>query len=180
MREDSERLARLVDDLLALERAGAAPSSLELAPLELAELVRKIADGRERVILGRLEATWVRGQPESLARVLENLIDNALVHGPAKSAVRVELRATAGHASLTVSDEGPGPSDPQRVFERFWRAPEAAGRPGSGLGLSIVSAIVERHGGSVAVDGSAFTVQLPAQPQPPGSPVEPRKRSVSA
>ena len=64
---------------------------------------------------------------------------------------------------LTVSDEGPGP-DPanrERLFERFWRAPESSEQPGSGLGLSIVSAIVERHRGTISVDGSSFTVELP-------------------
>jgi signal transduction histidine kinase len=62
-----------------------------------------------------------------------------------------------------VSDEGPGP-DPrygQQLFERFWRGPEAAGRPGSGLGLSIVAAIAERHRGHVMVNGSTFEVDLP-------------------
>jgi signal transduction histidine kinase len=49
----------------------------------------------------------------------------------------------------------------ERLFERFWRGPDAAGRPGSGLGLSIVAAIVERHGGTIDVDGPTFTVELP-------------------
>ena len=63
---------------------------------------------------------------------------------------------------MTVSDEGPGPDPGQqeRMFERFWRGPDSAERPGSGLGLSIVSAIVERHRGRVTVDGSTFTVEL--------------------
>jgi signal transduction histidine kinase len=62
-----------------------------------------------------------------------------------------------------VRDEGPGPDSAlhARLFERFWRAPDATGRPGSGLGLSIVAAIVERHGGTITVEGSAFTVTLP-------------------
>jgi two-component system OmpR family sensor kinase len=67
---------------------------------------------------------------------------------------------------LSVRDEGPGP-DPvnaERLFERFWRAPEAAERPGSGLGLAIVAAIVNRHGGRVSVDGSTFKVELPVVP----------------
>ena len=65
---------------------------------------------------------------------------------------------------MTVRDEGPGPdpAERDRLFERFWRGAGAAGRPGSGLGLSIVSAIVDRHGGRVVVDGSAFTLELPA------------------
>jgi signal transduction histidine kinase len=52
------------------------------------------------------------------------------------------------------------------MFERFWRAPEAAGRPGSGLGLAITQAIVVRYGGEITVDGSTFTVELPVDPAP--------------
>jgi signal transduction histidine kinase len=69
-------------------------------------------------------------------------------------------------ARLSVVDEGPGP-DPasrDRVFERFWRGSDASDRPGSGLGLSIVAAIAERHGGRVVVDGSTFTIELPVAP----------------
>jgi signal transduction histidine kinase len=77
--------------------------------------------------------------------------------------VTVMLSRRDAVAIITVSDEGPGPEPEQRerVFERFWRAPDASERPGSGLGLSIVSAIVQRHGGSISVQGSAFTVELP-------------------
>ena len=111
----------------------------------------------------------VRGDPEALRRVLENLIENALVHGPEGGKVTVALRADDGHAVLTVRDDGAGP-DPahrDRLFERFWRGPDALHRSGSGLGLSIVAAVVERHGGCVLVDGATFTIQLPAVNSPP-------------
>ena len=62
---------------------------------------------------------------------------------------------------------GPDPQQREHLFERFWRAPQAAGRPGSGLGLSIVAAIVNQHGGTLSVDGSAFTVQLPQRDRRP-------------
>ena len=158
LRHDTDRLARVVDDLLVLERAGA---PADLGPVPLEELARSAARDRERVVLGPLEPARVRGDADALARSLSNLLDNALVHGPAHGEVKLALRTTDGRALVTVSDQGPGPSDPERVFERFWRAPEAAGRPGSGLGLSIVQAIVERHGGRVTVEGSAFTLELP-------------------
>jgi signal transduction histidine kinase len=61
-------------------------------------------------------------------------------------------------ARLSVSDEGPGPEDPEHAFERFWRGPTG----GSGLGLAIVRAIAERHGGTVTVTGSRFVIDLPA------------------
>lgn len=160
LQRDADRLARLVDDLLVLERAGAPAHP---APVALEELAREVADERARVELATVEPAVVRGERDTLARALANLVDNALVHGPADGRVTVALRARGGQALLTVTDEGPGPADPARAFERFWRAPEAAGRPGSGLGLSIVQAIVQRHHGRVAVEGSAFTIELPLE-----------------
>lgn len=110
------------------------------------------------------DASHEQGDREALTRVLENLIENAVIHGPPGGSVTVALRRGESTALLSVRDEGAGP-DPaygRQVFERFWRAPEASGRPGSGLGLSIVSAIVELHGGQITVQGSEFTVALPA------------------
>jgi signal transduction histidine kinase len=106
----------------------------------------------------------VQGEPDALRRVVENLIENALVHGPAGGAVTVALTVADGRARLSVRDDGSGP-DPahrDRLFERFWRGPDAVHRSGSGLGLSIVAAVVERHGGRVLVDGATFTIELPA------------------
>ena len=73
-------------------------------------------------------------------------------------------------ARLSVVDEGegPDPAEHDRLFERFWRGSGASERPGSGLGLSIVAAIAERHGGRVLVNGPRFTIELPrVQPEPP-------------
>jgi signal transduction histidine kinase len=110
----------------------------------------------------------VRGDAGELARALENLVENALVHGPADGLVTVSVVSAAGRVLLTVRDEGPGPDlgDVDRLFERFWRGSDASARPGSGLGLSIVAAIAERHGGAVNVEGSAFTIDLPALHNP--------------
>jgi signal transduction histidine kinase len=165
---DARRLARLVDDLLTLERAGApgASSSPEGAAVDLAQVVREVVashDGRV-VAAPALDAAVVRGDASELARALENLVENALLHGPDGGSVTVSVVGNDGRAWLTVRDEGPGPDpgDADRLFERFWRGPRASGRPGSGLGLSIVAAIAKRHGGVVRVDGSAFTLDLPA------------------
>jgi two-component system, OmpR family, sensor kinase len=175
LERDAARLARLVDDLLVLERSGAAQQ--DLGPVDLARLVDGVVAGHPdgRVVAGTVEAAEVQGEADALTRVLENLIENGLVHGPPGGRVTVSLRRRGDAALLTVSDEGPGPSPEQheRMFERFWRGPDSAERPGSGLGLSIVGAIVERHGGRVTVDGSAFTVELalvrraPTPPSPP-------------
>jgi two-component system sensor histidine kinase MprB len=166
LRRDAVRLARLVDDLLVLERAGAGPQ--ERRPIELDELVREavrghaLADGRLRV--GVLEPVRIEADEAAIRRVLDNLIDNALVHGPPNGDVEITLVQRDGRALLTVRDQGSGPEPAhvERMFERFWRGPDTSDRPGSGLGLSIVAAIVERHGGQIEVQGPAFTVALPA------------------
>jgi signal transduction histidine kinase len=166
LRRDSARLARLVDDLLVLERAGAAGPALE--PVALDVLARETADQHEqadgRVRLGAIEPVEVRADEASIRRAVENLIENALVHGPPGGEVDLTVARRDGRALLTVSDhgDGPDPADAEHLFERFWRGPDAYDRPGSGLGLSIVATIVERHGGKVTVAGSSFTVDLPA------------------
>jgi signal transduction histidine kinase len=171
LRRDAERLGRLVNDLLTMERSDTAVQRRE--PLELDQLVGDVlrshdhADGRLRT--GRLASVSVEGEREALIRVLDNLIENALVHGPSGGTVTVALERSGDRALLRVRDEGPGP-DPEhgdQLFERFWRAPEASERPGSGLGLSIVSAIVRRHGGRITVEGPEFTVDLRAVDLPP-------------
>ena len=168
LRRDAARLARLVDDLLALERASS--TALEPAPLDLEPLVDEVIASQDRtgarVRRGDVKPVWVRGEREALERVVQNLVENGLLHGPPGGEVTIELTARDGRALLTVRDEGPGPDTAHgdRLFERFWRAPDASGRPGSGLGLSIAQAIVERHHGSLVVKGSSFTVDLPALP----------------
>ncbi len=167
LQRDARRLARLVDDLLALERADAGVSSE--GEVDLAQVVRGVVGAHAGGDAGRVASVGVdravvRGDRRALARALENLVENALVHGPEGGRVTIELARVNGRALVTVRDEGPGPEpgDRDRLFERFWRGSGAAGRPGSGLGLSIVSAIVDRHGGKVAIEGSAFTLDLPA------------------
>ena len=171
LQRDARRLARLVDDLLALERADAGVS--QEGEVDLEQLVRGVArahassaegEGGGRVGLAGVDHALVRGDQDALARALENLVENALVHGPEGGRVTISLSRVNGMVLVTVRDEGPGPgpADRDRLFERFWRGTGSSGRPGSGLGLSIVSAIVDRHGGRVRVDGSAFTLELPA------------------
>jgi two-component system, OmpR family, sensor histidine kinase MprB len=168
LRAGVARLARLVDDLLVLERAEDAEAELE--PVALDQLVRAAVDSHQdplhRVQLSHVDAACVRADPEALARALANLIENGLVHGPPEGHVTVSLRADDGRARVTVRDEGsgPDPEDREHLFERFWRGGDAGRRSGSGLGLSIVAAIVDRHGGHISVEGPAFTVELALVP----------------
>jgi two-component system sensor histidine kinase MprB len=167
LERDAARLARLVDDLLVLERIGGVAQ--EPRPVELDAVLATVLaeyDGDGRLRRGAVEPVTVDGDPEALARAIENLVENALVHGPDGGAVTVALRRQGMWATLSVSDEGPGPTPAERdrVFERFWRGPTTAERSGSGLGLSIVAAIAERHRGRVTVEGSTFSIELPASP----------------
>jgi signal transduction histidine kinase len=167
LERDAARLARLVDDLLVLERADAAEQPPR--PVELDAMIARVLDehqGDARLRRGAVEPIVVQGDTDALGRALENLIENAFVHGPAGGTVTVSLRRQDGRALLSVSDEGAGPPSDQRdqVFERFWRGPGAGGTPGSGLGLSIVAAIATRHHGRVSIEDSTFTIELPAAP----------------
>ena len=110
------------------------------------------------------------GEPASLERAIINLLDNAVKWSPPDGTVTVTLRS----GTLYVADEGPGISedDLPHVFERFYRSTESRTMPGSGLGLSIVRRIAERHGGLVQAahapeGGAAFWFRLPLGP-PPG------------
>jgi two-component system, OmpR family, sensor kinase len=159
---DAERLSALLDDLLALAREdAAAPAGGD--PVDLAALAGGVAE--DRVDVDAPAPVLVRGERPALERALGNLVANARKHGPPDGRIAVVVRRTGDRARLTVTDEGPGLSSDQaaQAFERFWRGPGAVGE-GSGLGLAIVRAIAERHGGRVTVDGSRFTIELPALP----------------
>ncbi len=169
------RMGSLVDDLLTLARADQ-DRPLDLAPVDLSELAADAAaDARavdqdrpiDTALAGPLE---VAGDQARLRQVVANLLTNALVHTPAGTPVRVETRRDGDTAVLTVSDDGPGmaPETTARAFERFYRADPSRSRHsgGSGLGLSIVEAMVTAHHGTVALDssptnGTSVTVRLP-------------------
>jgi two-component system OmpR family sensor kinase len=159
---DVQRLQRLVGDLLVLERESGAPAPERAVRLD-AIVADAVADRPTARVAACVPVT-VLGEPDALRRALDNLLDNAEVHGPRGGEVTVSLTLADGTAALAVADEGTGidPDDLDHAFERFWRAPDASGRPGSGLGLAIVRATAERHGGTVKVRGSTVTIALPA------------------
>ncbi len=171
------RLERLADELLQLSRIEAGANGGDRRPVDLAALVRELAEGQaaraEQAGLGfTLDlpdgAVMVTGYEEQLAGLLENLADNALKFTPAGGSVIVRLRATSGWAELNVIDTGIGipMDDLPQLFSRFHRGRNAAAYPGSGLGLAIVKAVAESHGGRVVAQntaaGTRFTVRLPA------------------
>jgi two-component system, OmpR family, sensor kinase len=160
---DAERLGRLVEDLLALERESGAERPLR--PVRLDQLVRAAAAGREDVVVAVNGPVTVSGEPDALARALDNLVENAQRHGPAGGEVRIDLRTSGEEAQVAVTDAGPGfaPGTEEAAFDRFWRG-DGTAAPGSGLGLAIVRATAERHGGRAWAAGSTVTVALPISP----------------
>jgi two-component system OmpR family sensor kinase len=172
---ESERMSLLVDDLLLLARLDEG-RPLEREPVELETVVREAVDTARMLEPGRpvevdLEPAQVIGDRDRLRQTIDNLLSNVRAHTPADAAVSVSLQRRNGHAFLTVTDTGPGLSADQaaHVFERFYRTDASRTRAsgGVGLGLSIVAAVVEAHGGSVSVDsapgrGTTFAVELPS------------------
>ncbi len=158
---DAARLSGLLDDLLALAREDAATATRE-ERVDLAEVAEAAAAHDPATDVATTPAP-VLGERHALERAAENLVRNARRHGPPEGRIAVTVDRDGDRARLSVSDEGPGLSaeDAAHAFERFWRGPSARGE-GSGLGLAIVRAIAERHGGAVHVEGSRFTIELPA------------------
>lgn len=168
--EEDERLADAVTELLELARSEEGVE-LERADVDLDEVVlaETVLERRVPVDTTRVSAGRVHGSSVQLARVVRNLLENACRHAASK--VEVTLVTHDGEVTLTVDDDGPGiaQEDRTRVFDRFTRLDEGRARDagGVGLGLAMVSAIVERHDGSVGVDaaplgGARLVVHLPA------------------
>ena len=179
--DEAKRMGLLVEDLLLLARLDQ-QRPLEQHPVDMLTIATDaVHDAHavqpERPISLDVDAAaiapLVLGDEARLRQVTGNLVTNALAHTPHDAAVTVRLATTAGpapEAVLSVIDSGPGlaPQDAERVFERFYRADASRTRiaGGSGLGLSIVAALVAAHGGQVRVHtapgaGCAFEVRLP-------------------
>ncbi|MGI8801104.1 MAG: sensor histidine kinase [Solirubrobacteraceae bacterium] len=157
---DAARLARLLDDLLALEREDGATRPAEI--VRLRAVVDAVCDGQDDIEVTIDGEPSVHGEPGALERALRNLVENARLHGPPNSPIAVTVGSRGTTAVVTVSDRGPGlaAGEVELAFQRFWRG-AAGGTPGSGLGLSIVAATAARHGGRVRVEGARFTIELP-------------------
>jgi two-component system OmpR family sensor kinase len=180
--DEAARMGLLVDDLLLLARLDQ-QRPLQREPVDLLVLAGDAAHDASAVDPDRdvtVEVTGdgapiVMGDDARLRQVIGNLVANALTHTPAGTAIRLRVGADrpSGMAAIEVVDQGAGlsPEQSARVFERFYRADGSRSRSqgGSGLGLSIVAALVAAHGGRVEVDsapgqGATFRVVLPLAP----------------
>jgi len=175
--EEIDRLKRLIEQILTLARAEAGQIPLTFAPLDAGELAESLVDQLEPVAQARgialtcerVAGAIVRADGEWLRRLLINLLDNALKFTNEGGRVWVRVAPVDDRVTIAVSDTGVGiaPADRPHVFERFFRADPSrtSSTEGTGLGLSLVQWIVERHGGSIAVEsalgvGTTFTVSL--------------------
>ncbi|MCW2852930.1 MAG: Signal transduction histidine kinase [Nocardioides sp.] len=174
-----ERVMALIDDLLTLKKLTDAdvPTAsgvvdLHQAALDAASLIRPLAvdKGVALTVLPHGGPLLIGGDRDEIERVALNLVGNAVKYTPAGGSVTVSTERTERFVRLVVHDTGYGISqhDQEEVFSEFFRStnPDALALPGSGLGLSIVRRIVQRHGGSILLDsalgtGSTFTVRLP-------------------
>ncbi|HEV2035239.1 MAG TPA: HAMP domain-containing sensor histidine kinase [Candidatus Dormibacteraeota bacterium] len=173
--EESIRMTGLVDDMLVLARLDQG-RPLEQAPVDLQAIARDAVDDaravapQRQISLNAGESVIVNGDDTRLRQVLGNLVRNAIVHTPQNTAIEIAVSTQDSVGRISVADHGPGlvAEDMHRIFEPFYRADPSRSRDsgGSGLGLSIVSAVVTAHGGRVQVretdgGGATFEVELP-------------------
>ena len=180
--QETHKLEAIIGDLLDLARLEGGGGDLVMEKVPVAELISRVLDRHEPSLRGRRITVGagvappdlhVRGDAHRLEQALQNVAANAIRHTP--DGGRIELRAGVheGRVRITVRDSGPGIASEHlpHVFDRFYKADPsraASAQSGSGLGLSIVRAIVQRHGGSVTAanaptGGAIFEVLLPAE-----------------
>jgi two-component system, OmpR family, sensor histidine kinase KdpD len=181
LREESARLAALVDDLLDLSRIESGAVNPQSDWCDVREVVDRAAaqarssHGEHRVEVSLPELPLVQADAKQLERVFSNLLDNAIRVSPAGEPVRMSGGVGGGRVTVRVIDRGPGVPRSQRprVFEPFFRGRQTGG--GSGLGLAISRGFVEANGGQILLqtgteEGTAFAVSFPLVPQPAAVP----------
>jgi len=176
VKRNSDRLMRLVGDLLLIGQMDAGRFTLELGDVDLAELVGETVALFEGAAMEKgIELTadigtraLVHGDRLRLSQLLSNVVSNAVKFTPAGGEVSVRVGAQGGACQVEVTDSGIGIPAGERahLFERFYRASTATGTAGSGLGLAISKAIAEAHGGTIRIADSAgrgtrFVVEIP-------------------
>ncbi len=190
---NSDRLVRLINDILDLERMQSGRAPLSFRNCSLSDLAKQaidaltpVADNAQVRLLLRATSVEFVADPDRLQQVLTNLLSNAIKFSPPESTITVAIETGASGVSLSVSDEGRGiPEDKlESIFDRFQQvdASDSRQKGGTGLGLAICRTIVEQHGGRIWAErnverGATFRLFLPADPQqarPEPQPQSPR------
>jgi len=177
--EEGERIERLVKDLLDLARFEAGGISLALENVDVDEIFERVSErhaqaAQEKGVTIQIDSSdddiRLVGDPHRLEQAVQNLASNALRHTPPGGRVRLAASREGGTVKIIVADNGIGIPEQHlpHVFDRFYKADQSRSQSGSGLGLSIVKAIVERHGGTVSVRSrqgveTVFEIVLPAE-----------------
>ena len=178
--EEINRMSKIIEALLELSRAEEGGLRLELAPIELEDLLAELVQQSRlidpekglKISFSAETPVTVRGDWLRLRQIFMNLLDNAVTYTPAGGEISVVLDTSGGLGRVTVVDSGIGIPDEDlpHIFERFYRVDKARNRAdgGCGLGLSLVRTLAEAHGGRIEVvsevgKGSVFTVYLPLQ-----------------
>jgi two-component system OmpR family sensor kinase len=192
---ESERLGRLINDLLALARADEGqvrfdrdPVHLDLLATDVVESLEPLAAERKMTLrTGTLQPATVLGDAARLIQVIMSLVDNGLIYNNPGGSVTVSVETCETHAHLIVADTGIGiaQKDLEHIFERFYRADPARSKAvgGSGLGLAIVDWVVRAHKGTITVEseqghGSTFMVTLPLATEQQGANAPSAKATV--
>ena len=173
---ESMRMSALVEDLLVLARMDQGPK-MEIKPVNLSELVTDAVESARAagpghpITVDAGNEIYALGDANRIHQVVANLLANARVHTPVGTKIKVSIAQSEKEVQVVIADNGPGLSEENRekIFERFYRVDpsrQRTGAEGSGLGLSIVDAVMRSHGGHVSVDsklgeGSTFTLHFP-------------------
>ena len=197
MLAQSERLGRLVEQLLDLSKLESGEVPLRREPVSLAPLVAQVMSEIEVACTDRdVEVSsdlpddlpTIEADPERVHQVIFNLVDNAVRFTPEGGEVRIEAHRHNGSVEVSVADTGVGipPEALPRLFERFYRVDPARAREdgGTGIGLAIARSVVEAHGGTIRAEsdpghGSVFTFDLPVSRPAPGQASRPASQSVA-
>lgn len=173
--DESERMERLITNLLDMTRLEAGRVEIQPEPYPLAEVISSVLGRLRKRLAGRRVDTHlpadlplVQADGTLLEQVFMNLIDNALQYTPAESPIDILAQPAGTFIKIIVSDRGPGlpVEDPNRVFQKFYREQNAANHRGVGLGLTICKQIVELHHGTIRAEnlpqgGASFIITLP-------------------
>ncbi|HYE43686.1 MAG TPA: response regulator [Caulobacteraceae bacterium] len=185
---NSQRLVRLINDVLDMEKLASGSLPFHMTTTNLREVAGRSIEatrgyaeqlGVELVLEGAEDGLDVRGDPDRLVQVITNLLGNAAKYSPRGGRVRVIVNGDGSTVKLSVSDRGPGVPEAfrDRIFTRFAQADasDARGKSGTGLGLYIAKEIAERHGGRLWFEsppegGATFNLELPALAEQPTRP----------
>jgi heavy metal sensor kinase len=177
--EDCDRLLEMINTMLYISQAEATAGKLTLDEVDMTGVVRNacelfqpVAEDKGVNLVAEIATdAKVRGELQGLQRMVANLIDNALTYTPPSGVVTVSVNGDKGLVAVRVEDTGIGipQGEIPRIFRRFYRCDRSRSRPGGGLGLSLVKAIVQSHRGQITVTstpnvGTTFTITLPRAP----------------